>query len=303
MTNRSEIAAEQFEGGVLVKNVKDFNADHIFDCGQCFRWERNEDGSYDGMAGGRAVTIGYDGETETLRIDGADEADFRDFWFHYLDLGRDYGAIKAELVSKDEVIASAIERGYGIRLLNQDKWETLLSFIISQNNNIPRIKGCIESLSRTLGRYECTYKGRDWYSLPAPEVLAEATEEDLAPCRLGYRGSYLLKAGKRVAEEGMESLERLGDERLTSDQVMEALRSYAGVGPKVASCIALFGMGRIDSFPVDVWMKRVMNRLYGFEEKDVQGMLQFAADQFGAYGGLAQQYLFYYITHFAEETK
>ena len=101
----------------------------------------------------------------------------------------------------------------------------------------------------------------------------------------------------------MESLERLGDERLTSDQVMEALRSYAGVGPKVASCIALFGMGRIDSFPVDVWMKRVMNRLYGFEEKDVQGMLQFAADQFGAYGGLAQQYLFYYITHFAEETK
>ena len=287
------------DGALFLEDIRDFDTDHIFDCGQCFRWKRNEDGSYGGIAGRRVAAVSYDQQNRTLRIGGASEED-RTFWENYFDLGRDYGAIKAVL-SEDEVMAGAIRHGSGIRILRQDKWETMVSFIISQNNNIPRIKGCIENLSRSLGEYLGRFGGRDCFGLPEPEVLAEASLEDLAPVRLGYRAKYLIETGKMVAEEGRESLEKLADPALSHEEVLEALRRYPGVGPKVANCIALFGLGRMDSFPLDVWMKRVMAGLYGFGEKDVKGMTAFAAEKFGPYGGLAQQYLFYYITHFPEE--
>ncbi len=286
------------DSALYFNGIDDFDTDHIFDCGQCFRWERNEDGSYDGIAADKVATVSYEKDTHTLCIRGASEDD-RGFWETYFDLGRDYDAIKRDL-AEDPVMAGAIRRGSGIRILQQDKWEALVSFIISQNNNIPRIKGCIENLSRSLGEHVCTRGEREYFALPEPEVLAEASLEDLAPVRLGYRAKYLIETGKMVAEEGRESLEKLADPALSHEEVLEALRRYPGVGPKVANCIALFGLGRLDSFPLDVWMKRVMAKLYGFSEKDVKGMAAFAAEKFGPYGGLAQQYLFYYITHFPE---
>lgn len=284
------------DSGVLtIEGIRDFDTDHIFDCGQCFRWERNPDGSYTGMAHGHPVTISC--RDETLEITNCTAADFEHTWHEYLDLGRDYGAIKKVLADGDPVMAKAIEYGSGIRILNQEKWETFISFIISQNNNIPRIKGCIESLCRNLGEYAGKYGGKEWYSFPSPQVLAEASEEDLAPCRLGYRAKYLLAAGRQVTEAGEGALEKLASDELTADETIEELRRYTGVGPKVASCIALFAMGRMESFPIDVWVKRVMNRLYGIPEGDTGAMRRYAAEHFGQYGGIAQQYLFYYITH------
>ena len=285
-------------GDVLhIEGVRDFDTDHIFDCGQCFRWERNDDGSYTGIAFGRVAKIGYDADKQLLMIHGADEADFEAVWRDYLDLDRDYGAIKTALSEKDPVIRDAIEYGHGIRILNQEKWETLLSFIISQNNNIPRIKKCINSLAETLGEYVGEYEGKKYYSLPMPEVLAEATLETIAPCRLGYRAKYLIETAKKVCAEGIESLEMLESCELSAKDTCEALRGYCGVGPKVANCIALFAMKKFDSFPIDVWVKKVMNTMYGIDENDMKKMAEFAEENFGEYGGIAQQYLFYYITH------
>lgn len=285
-------------GDVLhVHGVRDFHVDHIFDCGQCFRWERNEDGSYTGIAFGHIARIAYDTDKELLVIHGANKEDFENIWKEYLDLGRDYADIKKILAEKDPVIREAIKFGYGIRILNQEKWETLLSFIISQNNNIPRIKKCINSLAETMGEYVGEFDGRTWYSLPTPEVLASASLDDLAPCKLGYRAKYLIETAKKVSTEGIESLEALGSCELSAEATCEALRGYCGVGPKVANCIALFAMRKFDSFPIDVWVKKVMNTMYGIEENDMKKMAEFAAENFGELGGIAQQYLFYYITH------
>ena len=186
--------------------------------------------------------------------------------------------------------------GYGIRILKQDFWEALLSFIISQNNNIPRIKGCIEALTRCCGEKIGTYKGKDHYALPEPETLANMTPDKLAECRLGYRGPYLIKTAQKVLEKGgADAAEKELRNCETFEEVQEALREYPGVGPKVASCTALFGLGFLDAFPIAVWMRRVMHRLYGMDEKDVRSMEDFAKKNFAPYGGIAQQYLFYYI--------
>lgn len=286
-----------------VRDVNDFDLEQIFDCGQCFRWDRNEDGSYSGIAFGMPARIKWHEDEKKLEIYNSGEKEFNEVWKNYFDLDRDYGEIKKYLAEHDEVIRSAIAYGQGIRILNQDKWETLLSFIISQNNNIPRIKKCINSLAETLGRPAGEYEGKKYFNLPSPEVLASASVDDLAPCRLGYRAKYLIETAKAVRNEGIESLYALGDDSVTAAEASEALRKYCGVGPKVANCISLFSMGKIDSFPIDVWVKKVMNRLYGIDESDVRMMASLAEEKFGKYGGIAQQYLFYYITHNKEIRK
>lgn len=282
---------------LTVNNIIDFDLDHIFDCGQCFRWEKNLDGSYTGTAHGKIVTMDYNKENKCLTIHNATEEDFHNIWRNYLDLDRNYSEIKSLLKQRDTVIAQAIDYGYGIRILNQEKWETLLSFIISQNNNIPRIKKNINSLAEVMGEYLGEYNGKEYYSLPSPEVLAAAKIEDLSSCKLGYRAKYLIETARKVRDEGIDSLEALGSAEISADKTLEALRQYCGVGPKVANCISLFSMGKIESFPIDTWVKKVMNQLYGIDEKNMKEMASFAAETFGEYGGIAQQYLFYYITH------
>lgn len=290
-------------GKYIYEGVKDFNLDHIFDCGQCFRWSRQEDGSYTGIAMGKAVNVSLKevpaGEGPSrldLVIDNCSKEDFEKIWRSYLDLDRDYGAIKATLAESDQVMAKAIEGGSGIRILKQELWETMVSFIISQNNNIPRIKGCIENLARLFGEPAGEYGGVEYFNVPSAEVMSGLTAEDLAPCRLGYRAPYLVETARQVMERGgVEAVAADLEAASTPEEACEYLRGFQGVGPKVASCIALFGLGRLEAFPIDVWVRRVMNRLYGIDEKDIKGMNAYAAEHFGVNGGIAQQYLFYYI--------
>ncbi len=296
------------------EGLADFNLEHIFDCGQCFRWEREDDGSYTAVAmgsavnmrtepakdkeetdiGARVIAAGGRAKEKTLIIDNCSPEDFARKWRKYLDLDRDYGKIKAGLCGEE--IQKAAEYGYGIRILRQEFWESLISFIISQNNNIPRIKGCIESLASNFGEKICEYRGKTYYALPDAERLAELSAEDLAPCRLGYRAPYLINTARKVLEDGGEDAAQT---KLRAcgcfEEAEEALREYPGVGPKVASCVALFGLGFLDAFPIDVWMRRVMHRLYGMPENDIRAMSEYARANFGEYGGIAQQYLFYYI--------
>ena len=319
--------------------VKDFHLDHIFDCGQCFRWNRADDGSWTGIAGGRVARMRMEPAAdpsgkispaegiltiEGIPLPGESEADFTTFWKGYLDLDRDYGKIKRSLGRGDAAMRRAIKAGAGIRILNQDLWETMVSFIISQNNNIPRIKGCIEAVCREFGRelehvpknifdtvrQDSASEGNDlaaeldtvsgmsncvesekWYTIPGPEVLAELTRADLDGCKLGYRAPYLIETAKQVVRMG--GMEAVEEQLKQAEDVIGALEDFAGVGPKVASCIALFGVGRYDAFPIDVWMKRAMHTVYGIEK--VKEMERYAAEHFGRYGGFAQQYLFYYI--------
>lgn len=297
--------------------VKDFHLEHIFDCGQCFRWNPQLDGSWTGLAGGRAARMrvhpdhvdvldstksNTEGLLTIMGTAAADESEkeWQQFWYDYLDLGTDYGKIKRSLGRGDAAMRRAIKAGGGIRILNQDLWETMVSFIISQNNNIPRIKGCIEALCREFGEPVNVPKfifdtdaDQTLYTIPPPEKLAALTREDLEVCRLGYRAPYLIETAKQVLDRG--GMEAVREQLTRAEDVREALMDFAGVGPKVASCIALFGVRKADAFPIDVWMRRAMHTVYGIEEKNVKAMEAYAAEHFRKYGGYAQQYLFYYI--------
>ena len=260
---------------LVFDNIRDFDLAHSFECGQCFRWNREKsDGAYLGIVGEYACRASLSDSRLTLSVSGGDEA----FWRNYFDLDTDYSEIKARLIEAEPRIAPAIEAGYGIRILRQDCFETLISFIISQNNNIPRIKKCIEGLCESYGHI--IEGARSLYAFPTPEALANAKPEDLAPLKLGYRDKYIIEASKRYVAEGAPS--------------PKTISSYLGVGPKVASCIRLFGMGCTDAFPIDVWVKKIMADMYGFDESDIKGMQAFAEERFGSLGGYAQQYLFNY---------
>ena len=277
--------------GVLkVHGISDFDPAQTFECGQCFRWEREPDGSYTGTAGGRTVNLQMrDG---ILRMENVTEEDFDDFWFDYLDFGGDYGAVKTILSEKDPVMRRAVEFGSGIRLLHQDPWETVISFIISQNSNIRRISRCIDSLCAEFGEPLGVCRGKMRFSFPDPCRLAVLEPEDLAVCRLGYRDKYVIETARAVAADGGRSLAALRE--ADYGEALCSVRKFCGVGPKVADCVLLFGLLKYESFPLDVWMKRIMSRLYGFELRDTKGMSEHAARHFGNLSGFAQQYLFYY---------
>ncbi len=271
---------------------RDIDLDKTFACGQCFRWKHRPDGGFAGVAAKRAARITYASGAIVIEESGVEDTPenrkaAESFWHRYFDLDRDYEAAKAWLRANDQKIGDAIKTGDGIRILKQDLWETIVSFIISQNNNIPRIQGCIENLAKLAGE---KIPGSGEYALPDPKVLSAMEAEDLASVRLGYRAPYLVKA----AGEYLEMSARFG-ENLPEAEEYGLLLSLTGVGPKVASCISLFGLGRIESFPIDVWVRRVMHEVYGFGENDARGMKKYAEEHFGAYGGLAQQYLFYHI--------
>lgn len=288
------------------ENITDFHLDHIFDSGQCFRWTKEEDGSYSGIAFGQPTNISFhpykeQGRIGTLIIDNISEKEYEEKWKQYLDLDTDYSAVKKQLVKNDQVLAKAIEYGHGIRILRQESWEAAISFIVSQNNNIVRIKKNIGGLCESFGEYVGEYRGKAYYAFPTATQLAVLTEEDLAPIRLGYRAKYILETAKIVAEEKdpeafiTEACCLNQMRHAPTEEAYEYLTQLSGVGPKVANCILLYGMAKQESFPIDVWVKRVMNRLYGIKESDVKTMAEYARQNFGEYGGIAQQYLFYYI--------
>ena len=251
-----------------------FDLAQTLDCGQAFRWEPGEEpGSWQGMAGGRFLRIT---QRDGLHILSCSHREYEEFWKNYFDLEGDYEGARARLSQMDPVLAEASAFAWGIRILRQDPWEALCSFIFSQNNNIPRIKGIIDRFCRLLG--EETQFG---WRFPAPERVAVCTPEDLAPIRCGFRAKYILSAAKRVAEEP-DFLPSLS--RLPLPEARKKLMEIQGVGPKVAECALLYGCHRLACFPMDVWMKRAMAVL----------LPQWAPEDFGDDAGLAQQYLFHY---------
>lgn len=272
---------------LIVTGLRDFNLNHIFDCGQCFRFNKLDDTTYFGVAKGRALRISQDGDEVTLY--STTENDFNNIWFDYFDLGRDYGKIKSRL-SADSVMREAISYGDGIRILNQDLWEAVISFIISASNNIPRIKGIIERFCAAFGE-EIEYMGNIYYSFPDILRTASLSKEDLSVIRAGYRDKYIMDAAEKF-KNGALSEEYI--KSLSTPEAKKALMSINGVGNKVSDCILLFGLTRVDSFPVDVWIKRIMEYCYFDREQSIDTISRFAAEHFGDIGGFAQQYLFFY---------
>jgi N-glycosylase/DNA lyase len=294
-------AAERLAKTVF-EDVTDFDLEDIFECGQCFRWRRQPDGSYSGIVEGSFANVSYipDEKREgvgVVKIWGnlfvGDRAKREKYWRNYLDLDRDYTLIKRILTTEDIAMRRATRVGGGIRVLNQNKWETLLSFIISQNNNIPRIQGCIESLCREHGRKIGMLKGTPLYAFPSVDRLSVARVADLDICRLGYRAKYVAETARRVAMDEGRTLEN--GEGIPTGELEQYLLSLPGVGPKVANCVMLFSMKKSEVFPIDVWMRRVMAGVYGMSERNLSGMQDYAKRNFGQYGGIAQQYLFNYI--------
>lgn len=252
---------------------EDFDLDAVFGCGQCFRWERREDGSYAGVAFSKELVVRREGGR--IVLDNVSADDFEGIWRRYFDLDRDYRVLRRRL-SADPVLRAAIDFAPGIRILRQDPWETLCSFILSQNNNIPRIRGIVARLCACFGE---RLPGGG-YAFPPPEKLAGCGPDAFAPLRAGFRAPYLLDAARKVAS-GAVDLGALDGMDLAAARA--SLMTIRGVGPKVADCVLLFGCGRLESFPIDVWMKRVLGACYacGFPKA------------LWPYGGVAQQYLFY----------
>jgi len=271
--------------GIFVKNHAYFDPVKIFECGQAFRWFKGSDG-YTGVVSGKVLKLNI--KDEGFEIQNICMDEFDSFWAHYFDLDRDYGLIDFEL-SKHEIIKEAIDFGKGIRILNQNFWETLISFIISANNNIPRIKGIIERLSAKFGK-KITADDMVYHAFPTPYDLAGADEEELLNCGCGYRARYIRKTAQMVVAEEITYEQIIG---LSYTQALNLLLRCPGVGNKVADCVLLFSAGKTEAFPVDVWMKRSMERLYGLSGKSDKEIKCFAQDRFGKLSGFAQQYLFY----------
>lgn len=237
---------------IVVTDLRGLSLDLTLDCGQAFRWEKNDADLWHGVAFGRALTLGHDGDT--LCFYNTTPEDFERVWRDYFDLDRDYAALHACLGS-DDTLRDALAHFGGIRLLRQDPWETLCSFILSQNTNIPRLKGMIRRLCEAFG----DDLGSGDYAFPSPACLAKKSVADFIPVRAGFRAKYLLDAAQKVA--GGEVRPTLLAS-LPLDAAREELMKIHGVGPKVADCTLLYGCGHRRAFPRDVWVNRFMSEYY-----------------------------------------
>ena len=277
----------------VLKPKKDFNSEHIFECGQCFRWNFQDNGNYIGVVKNSVIEV-IERENEII-FRGVSENNLKDIVIDYFNLDKDYGEIKNKLSKIDDYLKESIEFGTGIRILNQDIFETIISFIISANNNIPRIKKIIENLSKNYGK-EIEYNGKNYYTFPTAEALSKATVADLRNLGLGFRDKRVYATTRMILknEFDIEKIKNFKD----TEMIREELLKLDGVGPKVADCILLFAFNRYDVFPIDVWVRRVMNDLYikNPQESKVSKVeiKKLAEEKYGELAGLAQQYLFYW---------
>lgn len=287
-SDKRKLNIEQSPEGLILREDS-FKVDHIFECGQCFNFRKNEDGSYTAVFLGKIINLKEcDGYT---LIRNVSLEEFYEIFYDYFDLGTDYGAIKEEL-SKSDILRKASDYGYGIRILNQELFETTISFIISANNQIPRIKKAVRILSERYGDYLGEYMGEDYYSFPSPEVLAEVDPLEIREhARVGFRDVRIVETAKAFVN-GFLNFEK--EKNLTDAELHKKLNELPGIGPKVADCIMLFAYHRRETFPVDVWIKRVMETLFIGKEVPKKQVDDYAREIFGDLAGYAQQYLFYY---------
>ena len=278
----------------VLENATSFELKDIFDCGQCFRWNEEQDGSYTGVFKGNVLNVKKVGKD--IQFKGICDGDIKEIVEDYFDLSRDYEKIKETLSKIDENMKNSVNYGSGIRILNQDLWETIISFIISANNNIPRIKGIIERLSKKYGT-KITWNSQEYYAFPSAKQLENVTVEEYRQLGLGFRDIRLFETTQMILKKEVD-LEKLYQEKDTN-MVRDELLKLSGVGPKVADCILLFSdLKRFDVFPIDVWVRRVMNDLYLKEADETKvskkKIENLAKEKFGNLSGLAQQYLFYW---------
>lgn len=290
-----EIDKEDVKMSGIIRLPSDyFDLGKTFECGQAFRWRRLDSGlrsdtevAYEGVAMGRCLRLRQ--SAGEVVLESSPEA-FESFWRSYFDLDTDYSAIEETLLERDPSAAmrEAAQFGRGIRILRQDPWEMVVTFILSGNNNIPRIKGSIEALSERFGE---TVPKSALKAFPTPEALAGLALDDYRQAGAGYRDQYLLATAQKVAsgEADLEAWRGLDD-----DLLKKALLTLPGVGDKVASCIMLFGYGRRASFPVDTWVAKMMRRLYFSHEASAKDIKAFAEALFGDQAGYAQQLLFHW---------
>lgn len=282
------------EQKIVLQKIDSFELKDIFDCGQCFRWKEQKDGSYIGIFGKNVLNIKK--VKDKIEIEGVFSKDIEETIEEYFDLKRDYSQLKLKLASIDKNMETSIKYGQGIRLLNQDLWETILSFIISANNNIPRIKGIIERLAKRYGE-KIVWKEQEYYTFPTAEQLKNVSIEEYRKLGLGFRDKRLYETTQMIVNKQID-LEEM-QKNPNTWEVKEQLLTLSGVGSKVADCILLFStLKRLEAFPIDVWVRRVMNDLYlkqpdetKISKKQIQ---QMATDKFGNLAGLAQQYLYYW---------
>ena len=281
----------------VIDGVEFFDVGKTFDCGQCFRFDEVKDSihekEFSGVAFGRFVSFAQDGSR--LYIYGSTLDDYESIWRGFLDIDRDYGEIESDILrhNSSDALVRAMEHGRGIRILKQDRLESMISFIISQNNNIPRIKGLISALSYKCGQ-ECDTQGMEGhiasahetvpgalYTFPTPESLVALGEDGLRELKTGFRAKYIYDAAQRVSS-GQTDLDDIN--QMETAAAATELCKICGVGPKVAACALLFGHSKLDAFPIDVWIKKVLATHFGGT---------FPVDALGDAAGIAQQYLFY----------
>lgn len=280
-------------GNIVIHRASDFDIEHILECGQCFRFYKIGKKNYRVIAQSRILEVTQ--MHKKVILHHTTEEDFLHIWRTYFDLKRDYSAIKQKLGKMNQHLQCAVTEKSGIRLLQQDTWETLISFIISQNKHITHIKQLIEDLSKAYGTYIATVDGVNYYTFPTAKQLSSAKENDLRALKVGFRAPYIIDAREKVLK-GEVDLNALGDGPI--DDAKRELMTIRGVGPKVADCVLLFGAMRYEVFPVDVWVKRVMEHFYFNEETKIKLIHDYAMKAYGDLAGFAQQYLFYYARDF-----
>ena len=278
----------------ILKNCNSFEPKHIFECGQCFRWNENADGSYTGVFGNNVINVNKINKDVIFK--GICDGDIKEICEKYFDLKRDYEKIKYDLSNIDNYMKESINYGYGIRILNQDLWETVISFIISANNNIPRIKGIIERLSKEYGK-KIVWQNKEYYTFPTVEELSKASIDDLRKQGLGFRDKRVYETTQIFLKN--KNFEKQLQEEKDYEKIRNSLLELPGVGPKVADCILLFStLKKMEAFPIDVWVKRVVEELYFSKEKDLKitndVLNKLAKEKYGELAGIAQQYLFYW---------
>lgn len=260
--------------GITLEHLKNFDLSQTLDCGQCFRWKKSGDNSYKGIVNKKVITATQVDDNLILNVN---KEEFHKFWIKYFDLETDYEKICNDFKKINPILKSACEKFSGIRILRQDPWETICSFIISQNNNIPRIKKIIERLCVLFG----DKISEDEYSFPRAETISKLSIDDLSPIKSGFRAKYILDAAQKIESNSVDL------EYIKSCDFLEAkniLMAINGVGPKVAECVLLYGFHRLEAFPMDVWMKKISNKFFPNE------LIEFL----GETRGIAQQYLYHY---------
>ncbi len=264
---------------MIERVINNFSLEQICKSGQCFRMYPTETGRYSLIADRHYLQVEQrDGRT----VFYCERSEFENYWEAYFDLQADYGFYMGKIIPEDCYLNEAAEFGSGIRILRQDLWEMIVSFLISQQNNILRIRKCIENICGSYGEKLVGSQGEEYYAFPTPQTLAALEEDALMACNLGYRSKYVVRAARNIAD-GQCDLENI--RRLPYSEAREELLKLYGVGEKVADCICLFALHHLEAFPVDTHIRQAMENHYrqGFPSEHYQGCQ-----------GVLQQYIFYY---------